>query len=373
MRSRERNEGKGDAALFQKREKELRPLFRPDVLAFDVGGANIKAADGLGWVHSEPFELWRRRSELPAALTRIVALRRPGRVVATMTGEIADCYASRREGVADIVAAVTAATRAVTGPDCPVGIYLVDGTIVPSNEAMQRPLDAAASNWHAVSRLAAAMTTDDRAILIDIGSTTTDIVPLVHGAPAALGLDDVTRMAAGELVYTGVERTPIAATTRSLPWRGRRHPVASELFAQSLDVWLLLGEVAEDTDSMQSGSASTADGGPATRTAARRRLARMILADPEDVTEGEAVVMAEWCATRQSVHVARALRQVAAAGGWQPRSIVLSGHGECLARRALARVGWNVDLVSLPDTLGPDVSRAAPAHSLALIARGRLA
>jgi probable H4MPT-linked C1 transfer pathway protein len=174
-------------------------------------------------------------------------------------------------------------------------------------------------------------------------------------------------MAVGELVYTGVERTPIASIVRSLPWRGRLHPVASELFAQSLDAWLLLGGLAEGGP-----GATTADGGPASRAAARRRLARMLLADPEEVSEDEAIAMAEWCAERQSLMVARALRRVAASCGWQPRSIVLSGHGACLARRALARVGWEVDLVSLPDTLGPDVSRAAPAHSLALIARGRL-
>jgi len=339
-----------------------------DVLAFDIGGANIKAADGLGWVHSEPFELWHRRSELPAALARIVSSRRPRRIVATMTGEIADCYASRREGVADIVAAVMSASRAAAGPACSVGIYLVDGTIVSPEDAVKWPLAAAASNWHAVARLAAAAAATDRAFLIDIGSTTTDIVPLVDRAPAAMGHDDVARMAAGELVYTGVERTPIAAIVRSLPWRGRLHPVASELFAQSLDAWLLLGGVGEDP-----AAANTADGGPATRAAAQRRLARMILADPEQVTADDAMSMAAWCADRQSLQVARALRRVATSCNWQPRSIVLSGHGGCLARRALARVGWDVDLVSLPDTLGPDVSRAAPAHSLALIARGQLA
>ena len=339
-----------------------------DVLAFDIGGANIKAATGLGWVHSEPFELWRRRSELPAVLTQILAPRHPRRVVATMTGEIADCYASRHEGVADIVGSLTASVRATAGSACPVGIYLVDGTIVPPEEALRRPLAAAASNWHAVACLAATLVTADRAFVIDIGSTTTDIVPLVDRRPAATGHDDVTRMATGELVYTGVERTPVASIVRSLPWRGRLHPVASELFAQSLDAWLLLGGLAED-----SSSHTTADGGPATVAAARRRLARMLLADPAEVTEDEAIAMAAWCADRQSRQVARALARVAATGGWQPRSIVLSGHGGCLARRALARLGWNVDIVSLPDSLGAEVSRAAPAHSLALIARGQLA
>jgi len=339
-----------------------------DVLAFDIGGANIKAADGLGWVHSEPFELWRRRSELPAALTQIISPRLPRRVVATMTGEIADCYASRRDGVADIVAALTAATHAAAGPECKVGIYLVDGTIVPPEEAIERHLAAAASNWHAVARLAATVVTADRAFVVDVGSTTTDIVPLIDRSVVATGHDDVARLVAGELVYTGVERTPMASIVRSLPWRGRRHPVASELFAQTLDVWLLLGGLAEEPN-----STNTADGGPATRAAARRRLARMLLADPAEVTEDEAIAMAAWCADRQSRQLARSLSRVATTAGWRPQAIVLSGHGGCLARRALARLVWNVDIVSLPETLGDEVSRVAPAHSLALIARGHVA
>ncbi|MFM8803100.1 MAG: hydantoinase/oxoprolinase family protein, partial [Planctomycetia bacterium] len=164
------------------------------MLAFDIGGANIKAADGRGWVHSEPFPLWLRREELPATLARIMLPRRPHRVVATMTGEIADCYGSRREGVADIVAAVRTAVATAAAPECTVGIYLVDGTIVPADEAVARPLSAAASNWHAVARLAASLTHDDHAFVIDVGSTTTDIVPLQNHRPAAKGLDDLGRL-----------------------------------------------------------------------------------------------------------------------------------------------------------------------------------
>lgn len=334
-----------------------------DVLAFDIGGANLKAADGLGWAHSERFELWRRRAELPAALGRLVAERRPGRIVATMTGEIADCYASQREGVADIVAAVGTAAAG-----CPVGIYLVDGRIVPPAEAVAQPHDAAASNWHAVARLAGQAAPVGRSLLIDVGSTTTDIVPLADGAPAHRGRDDVSRMATGELVYTGVERTPLAAIVRRLPWRGRLRPVATESFATSRDVWLLLGGLREDPLCH-----ATADGGPATRAGAVRRLARMILADPADVEADDATAMADWCAARQSRLVARAAARVAAATGGPPACVVLSGHGDCLARRALAELGWSIETLPLQEAIGTDVSRAAPAHAVARIARGLLA
>ena len=181
-------------------------------------------------------------------------------------------------------------------------------------------------------------------------------------------------MASGELVYTGVERTPVAAIVRSLPWPtaavpGRpQRPIAAERFADSRDVWLLLGALPEDA-----GCTDTADGAPATREAARVRLARMLLADPGDFSAADAQAAADWCAEAQARLVARAIARVAAASGAQATSVVASGHGECLARRALDRLGWNLPVVSLPDAIGPGPARAAPAHALALIARGLIA
>ena len=46
------------------------------VLAFDVGGANIKAADGLGWTRAEPFALWRHPADLPGEVGALRAAAR---------------------------------------------------------------------------------------------------------------------------------------------------------------------------------------------------------------------------------------------------------------------------------------------------------
>ena len=339
------------------------------VLAFDIGGANIKAADGLGWAASEPFPLWRQPDMLAETLARIVATRRPRRIVATMTGEIADCFPSREAGVRHIVATVEAAARA-HAPPATIGIYCTDGTLVTPAAAREHPLKAAAANWHAMARLAAAHAATPHALAIDVGSTTTDIVPVVEFAPAPLACDDVGRMATGELVYTGVERTPVAAIVRALPWPGMgpgRRSIASERYADSRDVWLLLGGIPEDP-----AASDTADGRPATKAAARPRLARMLLADPEAFSSTDALAAAEWCARAQARTVARAIARVSRSLGWRPTSIVLSGHGACLARRALAHLAWPVEMISLPDLLGPDASRAACAHAIALIDQGLL-
>lgn len=337
-----------------------------DLVALDVGGANIKAADGLGFAHAEPFALWREWRQLPTALERILRAVGPARIVATMTGEIADCYPSRAAGVAHIVASLQQAADASgcqTAPD----IYLVDGRIASADEALREPLQAAASNWHALARLAAQQATAEPCLLLDVGSTTVDIVPIVAGKPAPLASDDAGRMRTGELVYTGMERTPLAALVRRLPHAGGMRPVAAEVFATSRDAWLVLGELPEDAS-----ACDTADGGPATRDAARRRLARSLLLDAEAMSAADAVAAATHLAAVQARIVARALARVAAACAWRPACIVVSGHGSRLARMAIERTGWTPALALLADRLGASVSRVAPAHALALIARGAI-
>ncbi len=333
-------------------------------LAFDIGGANLKAADGCGWTASLCFPLWRRWRELPAALAELVTRRRPARVVATMTGEICDCYPSRAAGVAHIVESLIEATQ---GYDEAPGVYLTDGRIVPATEAVAEWRLAAASNWHALARLAAAVTQDNSCFLLDIGSTTTDIVPLDRGRVTATAHDDAGRMLAGELVYTGVERTSVAAILRRLPHRGQRRPVASELFAESRDAWLTLGCLPESPV-----ATDTADGGPATVEAARVRLARTMLLDPADFTAADATLAAKAIAARQARLVARAMRQVAERLGRTPDTIVLTGHGDQLAARAITATGWSVRMLPLADSIGPAAARSGPAFALAGIARGTL-
>ncbi len=76
----------------------------------DIGGANLKASDGGGWALWRPFPLWQRRDELPDALADLLRQSPPADALAvTMTGELADCFSTKAEGVETILAAVAAA------------------------------------------------------------------------------------------------------------------------------------------------------------------------------------------------------------------------------------------------------------------------
>ncbi|HEY5311305.1 MAG TPA: tetrahydromethanopterin-linked C1 transfer pathway, partial [Pirellulales bacterium] len=95
-------------------------------LALDVGGANLKVADGRGFGATVPFALWREPQRLAAALASLLRSAPPAeRLAATMTGELADCFTTKAEGVRAIVAALEeiAAGRLLH-------IYRTDGRLV---------------------------------------------------------------------------------------------------------------------------------------------------------------------------------------------------------------------------------------------------
>ena len=62
------------------------------------------------------------------------------------------------------------------------------------------------ANWSATAWAVAERHPDT--LLVDIGTTSTDIIPIVSGSVAALGHTDPDRLLSGELVYTGAVRTP---------------------------------------------------------------------------------------------------------------------------------------------------------------------
>ena len=203
-------------------------------------------------------------------------------------------------------------------------------------------------------------------MLVDVGSTTTDIIALIDGSPAATGRTDTDRLASDELVYMGVRRTPVCAIAGS--------DVAAELFATTRDVYLVLGKVVEDP-----AECDTADGRPATRANAHARLSRMKCGDPElmssEATEAFAAELHERIVDRLNYAYTRV--ESTAQGHLRhrkryPRRAIASGSGEFLARELLLKRGWHPNhITSLSDNLGGLVASCAPAYALAVLATER--
>src|SRR6516225_2420850 len=165
----------------------------PTVLGLDIGGANLKAAHTGGSARSVPFALWKRPHDLAAALPPC------DRAAVTMTGELCDCFATSRDGVRHILDAIAAAL-----PGVPVSVWRTDGRFVNLADARADPRPAAAANWLALATYAGRFAPPGPALLVDVGSTTSDLVPLHDGRPVPSARTDPERLSTGELVYTGV-------------------------------------------------------------------------------------------------------------------------------------------------------------------------
>ena len=336
------------------------------IIGWDVGGANLKAA-GIGddpspepVVVERPFRLWREPERLPVVLTEIAAGLggASSRMAITMTAELADCFATRRDGVRSVIDAFR---RAFPGVE--LAIYGTDGRFRSVPEALRVPLDVAAANWIATATLAARTFSD--AILIDVGSTTTDIIPIAGGRVAATARTDAGRLVAGELVYTGALRTPVCAVVRWVPLGDRLCRVAAEHFATAADAYLWLGRIEE-----RDYTSETSDGRGRSRPEAGARLARMVCADIETLGEDEITAIAGQVARAQARQIAGGIRQVRRRlGPSAPSTALVAGGGGFLARDAAEAAGLEVR--ELADLIGRAAARAAPAAAVAyLLAEG---
>jgi probable H4MPT-linked C1 transfer pathway protein len=272
----------------------------------------------------------------------------------TMTAELADCFATKREGVAFVLDAFSTAF-----PEVEPWVYGVDGRFRSAEAARQRPLEVASANWMASATLVARTFPD--AIFIDAGSTTTDVIPIVEGHVAVRGRTDPARLRSGELVYTGALRTPVCAIVRWVPLGGHRCRVSAEHFAVAADVHLWLGRIEEKDYTCE-----TPDGRGRSRPEAGARLARMVCADLEMLRPCDITAIADHVAHAQVRQIALGIRQVKRRlGRGCPRVAVLAGQGAFLTRVAAEEVGLATR--DMAEDVGSAAAQAAPATAVAYL------
>ena len=310
------------------------------ILGLDIGGANTKAASSDGvFAESVYLPLW-KHAPLEEVLGRFAALR-PEAVAVVITGELADCFSCKREGISALTGA------AMQAFSCPVYFWGADGF------AWTDPLELAAANWAASAALLAREVGD--CLFVDMGSTTTDLIP-IRDARTLAAKTDFLRLAAGELVYMGLLRTRLDALLPVARIGGRKVPLAPEFFAIMADARLSLGEISE-----QRYSCETPDGAGKDRPAALRRLARSVCADLDEIGEPAALAIAQQACDRQmSILVAALERQ---AQSHELRRVVAAGIGEGLIAEASAFLG--LECLPLSQIYGEKISDVFPAYAVA--------
>ncbi|VVB71376.1 4-[[4-(2-aminoethyl)phenoxy]-methyl]-2-furanmethanamine-glutamate synthase [uncultured archaeon] len=309
------------------------------ILGLDIGGANTKAAssDGL-YAKSVYLPLW-KNAPLDGVLTGFAALA-PEAVAAVITGELADCFSSKRAGIEKLTAAVRRAFS------CPVYFRGAGGF------DWSDPMEIAAANWAASAALLAREVGD--CLFVDMGSTTTDLIP-IKGAPLA-AKTDFQRLARGELVYMGLLRTRLDALLPVAQIRGLRLPLSPELFAIIADARLAQGHISIDRYACE-----TPDGAGKDQASALRRLARSVCADLEEIGEAGALAIARQACSRQKRILVSAIERQAEKNGLE--RVAAAGIGEDLISEASEFLG--MECVPLSEMYGPRISDIFPAYAAA--------
>ena len=335
-----------------------RMIFRATV-GWDIGGAHLKAArveNGRVVAAAErATPLWQGLDSLEAAFAELSERLGPADAHGvTMTGELCDAFASRREGVIGLAAI---AARHLPAPR----LYAGRAGFVAADGAADHAARIASANWRASAEAAALYKPD--ALFIDIGSTTTDLISIVRGEVAAIGEDDAGRLAAGELVYAGLTRSFVMAMAARAPFAGAWTPLMNEYFAAAADVRRVLGDLPEDADLM-----ATADGRDKSAQASRARLARMIGRDAADAPAAAWAGLAAWFAEAQLRDVSdAAFLRLSRGDVARDAPVIAAGVGEQVAREVARRLGRGC--VGFAELIGADraASVCAPAAAVALL------
>ncbi|MBN1330593.1 MAG: hypothetical protein JXA54_14050 [Candidatus Heimdallarchaeota archaeon] len=264
------------------------------ILGLDIGGANTKYVllkyqediSELLVAESRYFPFWKKNNEYPQFLINLKnelenLYGTISNVVCVTTAELADCYQTKKEGIEAICSYIIQ----VFSDQSPM-IFDVQKRFIPCNEAVNNWLTVAASNWFATATFLGKKYPN--VIMIDIGSTTTDLIPIYDGKVVAQGRNDFERLISNELIYSGLLRTNVIALTHEIKLNSKIIPLASELFATTGDVYFLLDIITKEEFSVE-----TADGKPVNKKSSLARISRIVCSDINQLSRKEILDIAK--------------------------------------------------------------------------------
>jgi len=263
------------------------------ILGLDIGGANTKAAvlsfknkeiiDAISYIEYFPF--WEKtKSQIDELFQRIisdflsnkkVSLKGVDYVAVTMTAELSDAFQTKKEGVLMITDALS---RVFNNKK----LYFItsNNEFIKSSDVKEQYKYIAASNWTSTALFLGNFITNG--ILIDAGSTTIDIIPIINSIPSSMGKTDIGRLLNHELIYTGGLRATIPSITQYVPYKGNRVRISFEKFALISDIHRILGNISE-----REYINDTADNRSKSMEDCYARLARMICMDLNTISKDE--------------------------------------------------------------------------------------
>jgi len=329
------------------------------IVGMDVGGANTKVATSDGFVDTIYAPLWKKEVILSDVLSEAKQKFEIGErieaVGVVMTGELCDCFETKREGVLYI-------KKAVSDTFTDAKFFNRGCAFKNGSDVDKDPLSFASTNWLASAKFISEQYGD--AIFVDVGSTTTDVIPIVRGEIKA-ERTDLERLKSGELIYSGILRTNVATVLKKVEIGDNEEcSISSELFAITADAYLVLGYITADDYSCESPDSYAFAGREKeekSRISAMRRLSRVVCSDLEEIGEDSAVGIAEQVKKAQVARLAASMVRLKEKYGLE--MVVSAGIGDFIVKEAADSL--NTQFLSLSYIYGKKISAAFPAYSVA--------
>ncbi|AKH19264.1 hydantoinase/oxoprolinase family protein [Sedimenticola thiotaurini] len=340
------------------------------IIGWDVGGAHLKVAwldeqAVLRRVEIRATPLWQGLESLDLAIRELAGelpLQQCEHRV-TMTAELVDLFDDRRAGVCELVAWLSARL-----PPSQLLFFAGRKGFVTADGARQYAEQVASANWLATTCYAASVIPSG--VMIDVGSTTSDLLPFEHHRLRNRGFSDRDRLASDEMIYAGIVRTPLMAISDRVPFHGEWLTLANEHFATTADVYRILGDLPEHADLYPA-----ADGKEHSVEASMRRLARMIGADLADGSDYDWYRLAGFFADRQLDRLALACQRQLSLGLAESSQLIGAGVGRFLVQRLADRLGYGYidmgELLAHGDEDAMMAADCAPAVALLRLQRDR--
>ncbi len=337
------------------------------ILGIDIGGANTKITklntNNSYTIDHIYFPMWMKNNELINLLSKYNNNNNKiSKIALVTTAELADAYKTKKEGIENILNSVEEAF-----PNKEIYIFDVNGNFLTVEEGKKKYMDISASNWTATTEFIKKEFNLNDFLLIDMGSTTTDIIPVINGNIVA-NKTDLDRLINKELLYVGTLRTPVSFLTNEIIFKGIKTNMSSEYFAITGDINIIMNKISENEY-----SCDTPDGKPANKEHCKIRLSKVICSDLEQITNNEienlAFQLYEKLINLIKYNISFVLKKYN-----NINNIVITGLGEPILLDALKLLNENKEydginnkynIISIKDKYNKDISLATPSFAVA--------
>lgn len=333
-------------------------------IGWDIGGAHLKVAsvDQVGtidFIEQYASPLWQGLEQLETLIPKTLNELPQGTYSHgfTITAELVDIFKNREEGMHALINLC----EEKLGDN--ISMYAADEGLLKLDRARKKIDKIASANWHASAMYTSSLI--ETGLFVDVGSTTTDIIPFNNHVFGNQGVVDQSRLKFDELVYTGVVRTSLMSLTNKVPFAGEWQNIAAENFATTADVYRILNSLNENDDLME-----TADGKSKDIDSSMRRLARMIGSDYENSENTQQwYKLAKYFEEIQMQLLTKAILRVLSRTSGESYKIIGAGTGHFLIKKIAQRLNIpyiefshlcesNIDLQHKCNVCAPAVSLA---------------